>query len=112
VFRFVAHRNVTPIFKDLFNEVRKLRSEFELNGYAQDFTASVINYKDSSRPDREQKHLGSVYVPHANEWCFKEFQIYRESGIVVLGFGSHRDSRPLSTEAEEWPYLKPIPSNG
>jgi hypothetical protein len=35
-----------------------------LNGYPQGFNDSVINSKDSSRLNEEQKPLGSVYIPY------------------------------------------------
>jgi hypothetical protein len=50
--------------QDLFNEVSILRSDLQLNGYPQGFIHSVTNSKGSSCPNKDEKPLGSVYIPH------------------------------------------------
>jgi hypothetical protein len=50
----------------LFNEISNLRRGLQLNGYSQGFIDSVINSKGSSRPNKEEKPLGSVYIPYMN----------------------------------------------
>jgi hypothetical protein len=50
--------------QDLVKEMSTLRSDLELSGYPQDFNDSVINSKGSSRLNKEQKPLGSVYISH------------------------------------------------
>jgi hypothetical protein len=50
--------------QDLVKEISNLRSEFQLNSYPQDFIDSAINSKGSSPLNKEQKPLGSVYIPY------------------------------------------------
>jgi hypothetical protein len=50
--------------QDVVKEIRSLRSDLQLNGYPQGYIDSVINSKGSSRLNKEQKSLGSVYIPH------------------------------------------------
>jgi hypothetical protein len=50
--------------QDLFNEISSLRRDLQPNGYPQGFTDSVINSKHSSRLNKEQKPLGSGYIPY------------------------------------------------
>jgi hypothetical protein len=47
-----------------FKEINSLRSYLQLSGYPQGFLDSVINSKGSSRLNKEQKPLGSVYIPY------------------------------------------------
>jgi hypothetical protein len=49
----------------VFNEIDNLRNEFQLNGYPH-FIESVINSNGSSRPEKEGKPPGSVYIPYIN----------------------------------------------
>jgi hypothetical protein len=51
--------------QDMFNKISSLGRDLQLNRYPQVFTDSVINSKGSSRPNKEQKPLGSVYMPYA-----------------------------------------------
>jgi hypothetical protein len=46
----------------MFNEISSLRRDLQLNGHPQDFVDSVINSKGSSRPNKEDKPLDSVYI--------------------------------------------------
>jgi hypothetical protein len=50
--------------QDLVKEISSLRSDLQLNGYPQAFTDSVINSKGSIHLNKEQKPLGSVYIPY------------------------------------------------
>jgi hypothetical protein len=50
--------------QDLSNEISSLTRDLQLNCYPQDFIDSVINSKGSSRPNKEEKPVGSVYIPH------------------------------------------------
>jgi hypothetical protein len=57
--------------------IGSLRYDFQLNCYSQDFIEKVINYKGSSRPNIEDKSLGSVHVPHVKGVSEK----FRQIGI-------------------------------
>jgi hypothetical protein len=48
------------------NEITRssLRCDLQLSGYSQGFTGSVINSKGRSRPNKEERPLGSVYIPY------------------------------------------------
>jgi hypothetical protein len=48
----------------LFNEISSLRNDLQLKGYPKGFIGSVINSKGSSHPNKEEKRLGSVYIPY------------------------------------------------
>jgi hypothetical protein len=50
-------------WQDTFNEISNLRRHLQLNGYPKGFIDSVIDFKDSSHPNREEMPLGSVYIP-------------------------------------------------
>jgi hypothetical protein len=50
--------------QDLPKEISSLRRDLQLNGYPQDFIDSIINSKGSSRLNKEQKPLSSVYIPY------------------------------------------------
>jgi hypothetical protein len=50
--------------QDLFNEVSSLRSDLQPSGYPQGFTGSAIICNGSGRLNKEQKRLGSVYIPY------------------------------------------------
>jgi hypothetical protein len=53
----------------LFKETSSLRSDLQLIRYPQGFIDSAINSKDNSRLNKEQKPLGSVYIPYVkDEW--------------------------------------------
>jgi hypothetical protein len=61
------HNRASPICQerqDLFNEISSPRCEVQLNDYPQGFIDSVINSKGSSRLNKEQKPLGSMYISH------------------------------------------------
>jgi hypothetical protein len=48
----------------MLNEISSLRCDLQLNGYPQGFVDSVINSKSNSRPNKEEKPLGSAYMPY------------------------------------------------
>jgi hypothetical protein len=48
--------------QDLCNEISSLRRDLQHNDYPRGFIDSVINSKGS--PNKEEKPLGSVYIPH------------------------------------------------
>jgi hypothetical protein len=50
--------------QDLVNEISNLRSDLQLNGYPQGFIDSIINSKGSGCLNKEEKPLGSVYIPY------------------------------------------------
>jgi hypothetical protein len=50
--------------RDLLNEISRLRCDLQLNGHPQGFTDPVINSKGNSHPNKEEKPLGSVYIPY------------------------------------------------
>jgi hypothetical protein len=50
--------------QDLWNEIIGLRQDLQLSGYRQGFINSIINSRGSSHLNKEQKPLGSVYIPH------------------------------------------------
>jgi hypothetical protein len=50
--------------QDLVKELSNLTRDLHLNGHPQGFIYSVINSKDSSHLNKEQKPLGSVYIPN------------------------------------------------
>jgi hypothetical protein len=50
--------------QDLVKEISILGSDLQLNGYPQGFIDSVINSKVIGRLNKEQKPLGSVYIPY------------------------------------------------
>jgi hypothetical protein len=59
------HNRVSTICQerqDLVNKIRSLRRDLQLNGYPQGFIDLVINSK--CRPNKEDKPVGSVYVPY------------------------------------------------
>jgi hypothetical protein len=61
------HNRTSPIsqeLQDLIKEISSLRSDLQLNGYPQGFIDSVINSKGSSRLNKEQMILDSVYIPY------------------------------------------------
>jgi hypothetical protein len=47
----------------------------QLNGYPQGFIDSVSNSKGSSRPNKEEKPLGSVYIPYVKGVSEKVYKI-------------------------------------
>jgi hypothetical protein len=49
--------------QDLFNEISSLRHDLQINEYPQGFIDSVINSNGRSFPNKEEKPLGSVYIP-------------------------------------------------
>jgi hypothetical protein len=51
-------------WQDLDKEIISLRSDLQFNGSPQDFIDSAIYSKDSGRLNKEQKPLGSVYIPY------------------------------------------------
>jgi hypothetical protein len=55
---------ICPARQDLVKVISSLRSDLQLNGYPQGSIDSVINSKGSSHPNKEQKLLGSVYIPY------------------------------------------------
>jgi hypothetical protein len=50
--------------QDPVHEISSLRRDLHLNGYPKGFIDSVINSKGSSRPNKDEKPLGSVYIPY------------------------------------------------
>jgi hypothetical protein len=56
---------------NLFNEISNLRCELQLNGYPQDFIDSVINSRSSSHLNKEEKPLGSAYIPYVKDFSEK-----------------------------------------
>jgi hypothetical protein len=54
--------NICQERQDPFNEISSLRRDLQLNGCSQNFIDSVIISKGSSRPNKEEKHLDSVYI--------------------------------------------------
>jgi hypothetical protein len=50
--------------QELFNEIGRLRLDFQLTSYPQGFIDLVINSKGSSHPNQEEEPLGSVYIPY------------------------------------------------
>jgi hypothetical protein len=50
--------------QDLFKEISSLRRDFQLNGYPQSVIDSAIKSKSSSRLNKEEMPLGSVYIPY------------------------------------------------
>jgi hypothetical protein len=56
---------------NLFNEISNLRCDLQLNCYPQNFIDSVINSKGSSRLNKEEKPLGSVYIPYVKGFSEK-----------------------------------------
>jgi hypothetical protein len=63
---------------DLVNEISSLRPDLQFNGYPQGFTNSAINSKGSCRPKKDEKPLGSVYIPYV-KGVSESVQTYRES---------------------------------
>jgi hypothetical protein len=61
---FKTASNICQERQDLVKEISILGSDLQLNVYPQGLTDSVINSKGSSRLNKEQKPLGSVYVPY------------------------------------------------
>jgi hypothetical protein len=66
------------VWQGLFNKIRCLRCDLQVNGYPQGFTDSVMDSKGSSCPNKEERPLGSVYVYPICEGCFRKVQTYRE----------------------------------
>jgi hypothetical protein len=48
----------------MVNEIENLRCDLQLNSYSQGFIDSVINSKGTIQPNKEEKPLGSVYIPY------------------------------------------------
>lgn len=63
--------------QNLFNEISKPRCNLQLNGYSQDFTDSVINFRSISHMNKEEKPLGCVYP--ICQGCFRKVQKHWES---------------------------------
>jgi hypothetical protein len=51
-------------WQDLFNEIINLIRDFQLTCYPQDFIDSRIHSKGSNSPNKQEKPLGSVYIPY------------------------------------------------
>jgi hypothetical protein len=47
----------------MFIGISSLRRDLQLNGYPQGFVDSVINSKGSSSPSKQEKLVGSAYIP-------------------------------------------------
>jgi hypothetical protein len=61
------HNRASTIYQerqDLVEEISSLRSDLQLKNYPHGFIESVINSKGSSHLNKEQKPLGSAYVPY------------------------------------------------
>jgi hypothetical protein len=57
-------RPSSGILKKIENTTFQKLDLFPSSGYPQGFTDSVINSKGRSRPNKQQKLLGSVYIPY------------------------------------------------
>jgi hypothetical protein len=59
----VIRKGAALATQDRFNEISNLRLDLQLSGYLQGFIDSVTNSEGSSCPNKEEKPLGSVYIP-------------------------------------------------
>jgi hypothetical protein len=62
--------------RDLHNEIGNLRRDLQLNGYPQGFNDSVIRFKGSSRPKKEE-NIWALCTSHMLG-RYRELQMYRE----------------------------------
>jgi hypothetical protein len=53
--------------QDLVKEISSLRSDLQLSGYPHSFIDSIIYFRGRSHLNKEQKPLGSVYIPHVKD---------------------------------------------
>jgi hypothetical protein len=53
--------------QDLFHESSNLGRDLKLSAYPQGFIDSVVNSKGSRHPNKEEKPLGSVYIPYVKD---------------------------------------------
>jgi hypothetical protein len=76
------------------NEISSLRCDFLLNVYPEGFIDSVINSKGNSYLTKEEKSLGSLYIPYVKGGSEKfkcignRYNIRRSSKLNTL-FGVH-----------------------
>jgi hypothetical protein len=77
------------------NEITNLRCDLQLSGYPQGFIDSVINCKGSSRPNKEEKPLGSVYIPYVmgSSQMFKHMGNRYNNRIIFKTKHAPRSSR-------------------
>jgi hypothetical protein len=54
-------------WQGLLNKISSLRCDLQVNSYSQGFIASVIDSKGSNCPNKEEKPLGSVYIPYVKD---------------------------------------------
>jgi hypothetical protein len=86
---------------DFINEMSSLRRDLQLNGYPQGLIDSVINSKDSSRQNKEQKPLGSVYIPHVKGVSEKFKHIGNQYNIWMIFKTEHTLRRSLMKTRRE-----------
>jgi hypothetical protein len=70
--------------QDLVKEISRLRSDIQLNSYLQSFIDSDINSKGSSRLNKEQKSLGSVYIPYVKGVSEKFKHVRKRYNILTI----------------------------
>jgi hypothetical protein len=54
--------NICQERQDLFNEICSLKRDFQLSGCKKGFIDPVVNSTCTSRPNKNEKHLGFVYI--------------------------------------------------
>jgi hypothetical protein len=62
----ISHKETSIMYRehqDLCNEITVLRPDLQLNSSPQGITDLVINSKGSSHPSKDEKPLGSVFIP-------------------------------------------------
>jgi hypothetical protein len=70
--------------QDPLVEVNNLRRDLQLSGYPQGFINSVARSKGSSRQKKEDKPLGSVYIPYVKDVSEKFKHIGNEYNIRTV----------------------------
>jgi hypothetical protein len=70
--------------QDLVNEINSLRCDHQLSAYPQGFIDLAINSKGSSHPSKEEKPVGSVYIPYAKGVLEKFEHIGNQYNIKMI----------------------------
>jgi hypothetical protein len=77
--------------EDLVKEISRPRSDLQLNGYPRSFIDSAINSKCSNRLNKEQKPLGSVYIPYVKGVSEKFNRVRNRYNIWTIFKFSHQN---------------------